>query len=217
MTDVNRIFNYLEHHKTGTHFLKACTTLIPSPNFTRREVIKMIQAEIKCANRGNTARITAKMNSLSDEEIISELYEAAKAGVEINLIIRGIFCMITESARYPKPIRAISIVDEYLEHARVWIFHNGGKEKVFISSADWMIRNLDHRVEASCPIFDENIKKELKEIIAIQLHDNVKARKLNNELTNEYVHTDHEKVRSQVATYNYLKNKIEEKVEISSD
>jgi polyphosphate kinase len=216
MADANRIFNYVEHYKTGNHFLKACTTLIPSPGFTRRDVIKMIHTEVKHAMRGNQARITAKMNSLSDEEIIFELYEAAKAGVEINLIIRGIFCMVTESTRFDRPVKGISIVDEYLEHARVWIFHNGGKEKVFISSADWMVRNLDHRVEATCPIFDEKIKKELIDIINIQLHDNVKARWLNNELTNEYVDTNGVQIRAQVETYNYLHNKIEEPVEISS-
>ncbi len=216
MADANRIFNYIEHYKTGNHFLKACKTLIPSPGISRNEIIKMIHAEVKNALRGNPARITAKMNSLSDEEIIYELYDAAKAGVEINLIIRGIFCMVTENVKFDKPIKAVSIVDEYLEHARVWIFHNGGKEKIFISSADWMIRNLDHRVEATCPIFDESIKKELKDIIDIQLHDNVKARWLNNALTNDYVNVDGIQVRSQVETYNYLHNKIEEHVEISS-
>jgi polyphosphate kinase len=216
MADANRIFNYIEHYKTGNHFLKACKTLIPSPGISRNEIVKMIHAEVKSALRGNPARITAKMNSLSDEDIIYELYDAAKAGVEINLIIRGIFCMVTENVKFDKPIKAVSIVDEYLEHARVWIFHNGGKEKIFISSADWMIRNLDHRVEATCPIFDESIKKELKDIIDIQLHDNVKARWLNNALTNDYVNVDGIQVRSQVETYNYLHNKIEEPVEISS-
>jgi len=216
MADANRIFNYIEHYKTGNHFLKACKTLIPSPGISRNEIVKMIHAEVKNALRGNPARITAKMNSLSDEEIIYELYDAAKAGVEINLIIRGIFCMVTENVKFDKPIKAVSIVDEYLEHARVWIFHNGGKEKIFISSADWMIRNLDHRVEATCPIFDESIKKELKDIIDIQLHDNVKARWLNNALTNDYVDTNGVQVRSQVETYNYLHNKIEEPLEISS-
>lgn len=217
MADANRIFNYIEHHKTGNHFLKACTTLIPSPGIARREIIKMIHTEVKNALRGNPARITAKMNSLSDEEIISELYDAAKAGVDIRLIIRGIFCMVTENAKFDKPIKAISIVDEYLEHARVWIFHNGGKEKIFISSADWMIRNLDHRVEATCPVFDENIKKEMKDIINIQLHDNVKARWLDNNLSNDYVEADGIQVRSQIETYNYLHNKIKQPVEISSD
>ncbi len=208
MADANRIFNYIEHYKTGDHFLKACNTLIPSPGFIRREITKMIHTEIKNARRGTKAAITAKMNSLSDEEIIKELYSAAKAGVEVNLIIRGIFCMFSESPRFVQPIKAISIVDEYLEHARVWIFHNGGREKMFISSADWMVRNLDHRVEASCPIFDENIRKELKDILDIQLRDNVKARWLDNDLSNEYVKTDGEKIRSQYATYFYLQQKI---------
>lgn len=217
MADANRIFNYIEHYKTGNHFLKACTTLIPSPGIVRREIIKMIHTEVKHALRGNPARITAKMNSLSDEEIISELYEAAKAGVEINLIIRGIFCMVTDDIKFDKPIKALSIVDEYLEHARVWIFHNGAREKIFISSADWMVRNLDHRVEATCPIFDEGIKKELKDIINIQLYDNVKARRLDNDLGNEYVEADGVQVRSQIETYNYLHNKIEKTVEISSN
>jgi polyphosphate kinase len=137
--------------------------------------------------------------------------------VEIKLIVRGIFCMITEHNKFVNPIKAVSIVDEYLEHARVWIFHNGGKEKVYISSADWMVRNLDHRVEASCPITDEKIKTELKEILEIQLSDNVKARWLDKELNNEYVQPDNEiSVRSQIETYKYLHKKTFTPVEISS-
>lgn len=217
MADANRIFNYIEHYKTGTHFLKACTTLLPSPIFARKELIKMIRAEAKQAIRGNKAVITAKMNSLSDEEIIDELYEAAKTGVEINLIVRGIFCMVTDSTRFDKPVKAVSIVDEYLEHARVWIFQNNGKEKIFISSADWMARNLDHRVEATCPVFDEDIRRELKDIINIQLRDNVKARWLTNELDNQYIESDGVQIRSQVETYHYLHNKINQQVEVSSN
>ncbi|MBK5269440.1 MAG: polyphosphate kinase 1, partial [Bacteroidia bacterium] len=125
-------------------------------------------------------------------------------GVQIKLIIRGIFCMLSENKKFEKPVKAISIVDEYLEHARVLVFHSRGKEKVYISSADWMVRNLDHRLEATCPIFDEEIKKELKDILNIQLQDNVKARWLDNELNNEYVRTTRKKNRSQVETYNYL-------------
>jgi polyphosphate kinase len=217
MADANRIFNYIEHYKTGTHFLKACNTLLPSPIFARKELIKMIRAEAKQAIRGNPAVITAKMNSLSDEEVIGELYEAAKSGVEINLIVRGIFCVVTDSTSFDKPVKAISIVDEFLEHARVWIFHNNGKEKIFISSADWMTRNLDHRVEATCPIFDEDIRRELKDIINIQLRDNVKARSLTNELDNQYVESDGQQIRSQLETYHYLHNKIEKPVEVSSN
>ena len=218
MADVNRIFNYIEHYKTGTHFLKACTTLLPSPDIARREILKLINSEVKAAKNKRPASIIAKMNSLSDEHIIDALYEAAKAGVEIKLIIRGIFCMFSQNDKFAKPVSAISIVDEYLEHARVWFFHNDGKERVFISSADWMIRNLDHRVEASCPIIDDNIKRELKEILQIQLNDNVKARWLDNNLSNEYVHSNPEiSVRSQIETYKYLYQKTLTAVETSSD
>jgi polyphosphate kinase len=218
MSDVNRLFNYIEHYKTGNHFLKACTTLIPSPVFARREIMKLIQNEIKIAKKGKQAAIIAKMNSLSDEEIIAALYDAARQGVEIKLIIRGVFCMLSENEKFIKPVTAVSIVDEYLEHARVWVFHNGGKEKVFISSADWMLRNLDHRVEASCPILDERLKQEIKDILNIQLQDNVKARWLDNNLSNDYVRINNTvNIRSQVETYNYLHSKIPVPLEISSD
>lgn len=218
MADTNRIFNYIEHYKTGTHFLKACTTLIPSPGIVRKEVVKMIHTEIKNAQKGLPASICAKMNSLSDLDIIEELYIAAKYGVDIKLIVRGIFCMLTENPKYVKPVKAVSIIDEYLEHARVWIFHNGGDEKIFISSADWMTRNLDHRVEATCPILDPRIRQELKDILSIQLHDNVKARILDNGLRNDYVpaEEDETRVRSQYETYFYLHNKIEQPIEVSS-
>ena len=107
-----------------------------------------------------------------------------------------------------KRVKAISIVDEYLEHARVMIFHQDGKEKVYISSADWMLRNIDHRVEVGCPVLDKQIQQELKDIINIQLSDNVKARILNNGLDNEYVNGgDLKKIRSQIEIYNYLLNK----------
>lgn len=218
MSDVNKLFNYIEHYKTGTHFLKACNLILPSPYFVRKELLRLIHNEIKLAKRGKKAVITAKMNSLSDEELIFTLYEAAREGVEVRLIIRGVFCMLSENEKFKTPVKAISIVDEYLEHARIWIFNNGGKEKVYISSADWMVRNLDHRVEASCPILDERIKQELKDILNIQLEDNVKARVLNNDLTNEYVRTDDPfQIRSQTETYNFLYNKTLANVEISSD
>ena len=204
MADVNRIFNFLEQPKTGLHFVKECKALITSPMMIKKEMIRLIDEEIHEAKKGRTAAITLKMNSLSDEEMIQKLYEAARAGVEIKLIIRGIFCMLTENKKFEQPVKAISIVDEYLEHARVWVFHNRGKEKVYISSADWMRRNLEHRVEVTCPIWHEALKQELKDILDIQLQDNVKARWLDNELSNEYVRTTKKKIRSQVETYNYL-------------
>jgi len=216
MADVNRMFNYLEQPKTGINFLRDCKTIIPSPHAVKKEMLKLIDEEIKQARKKKPAAITLKMNSLSDEEMIDKLYAAAKAGVQLKLIIRGVFCMYSENKKYEKPVRAISIVDEYLEHARVWVFHNKGKEKVYISSADWMLRNLEHRVEATCPIWNDELKQELKDILNIQLQDNVKARWLDNDLNNEYVRTTKKKIRSQVETYNYLHKKTQIKSEIGS-
>ena len=208
MADVNRIFNYLEKWKEGTTPLKACKILIPCPTSLRRELIRMINREIKLAKEKKPASMTMKMNSLSDEELIDKLYEAARAGVEIKLIVRGIFCMFSENSKFPIPVKAVSIIDEYLEHARVFIFGNNGKEKVYISSADWMVRNLDHRVEATCPVLDPGIQHDLKKILDIQLADNVKARWLDNELMNKYKKDHPEvKVRSQIEIYNYLYHK----------
>jgi polyphosphate kinase len=168
----------------------------------------MIDNEIRHARKKkNNAGMILKMNSLSDEKLIMKLYEAARAGVEVKLIIRGICCMLTEHPKFKDHVTAISIVDEYLEHARVWVFNNKGNPKVYISSADWMVRNLDHRVEVTCPVWDEEIKRELIAILNIQLQDNVKARWLDNNLSNDYVRTTRKKIRSQVETYNYLNKK----------
>ena len=207
MADINRIFSYLQKPKTGVRYLKACKTLMVSPYFMRRQLSSLIEREIKHARAGRQAYIILKLNSLSDEALIAKLYDAAAAGVAIFMIVRGIFCAFTENKKFKIPIRAISIIDEYLEHARVLVFHNNNEEKVFISSADWMVRNLDHRVEAATPVHDEEICKELKAILKIQLRDNVKARRLNNELINEYVNTKGKKIRSQIETYKYLQNK----------
>lgn len=207
MADVARIFSYLEQPKWGLNILKDCKFVIPSPHYLKLEMLRLIDVEIKNAKKNKPCGITLKMNSLSDEDMIAKLYEAARAGVPIRLIVRGIFCMRSQNPKFKHPVKAISIVDEYLEHARVWVFHNRGKEKVYISSADWMLRNLEHRVEATCPIWDEDLKQELKEILNIQLQDNVKARWLDNELSNDYVRTTRKKIRSQVETYNYLYKK----------
>lgn len=210
MADVNRIFNYLENWKDGPGPLKSCKTLIPCPTGLRHELLKLINREIKMAKSKKPAAITLKMNSLSDEELIGKLYDAARAGVELKLIIRGIFCMFSENSKFLIPVTAISIIDEYLEHARVFIFHNGGNEKVYLSSADWMVRNLDHRVEATCPVLDDSLRQELKNILAIQLSDNVKARWLDNELLNKYKRDRSEKkIRAQIEIYNYLYHKAQ--------
>jgi len=207
MADFNRIFSYLLDTKTGSHFLKACKTLMISPIYMRKQLISLIDTEIKNAKDGVEAGILLKLNSLSDETLISKLYEAASSGVEIRMVIRGICCMLTHSKKFKKQVHAVSIIDEYLEHARVMIFHNNGKQKVIVSSADLMVRNLDHRVEAAAYIKDPAICNELIDILHIQLKDNVKARWLDNELSNSYVHRKGRRIRSQVETYNYLFHK----------
>lgn len=217
MADVNRMFNYLQSPK-NIQPLKDCQRLIVSPVAMRKQLLALIDKEIKAAKDGKHASIFLKLNSLSDEKLIIKLYEAAKCEVKIKMVIRGICCMYTQSKKFKKKVNAISIVDEYLEHARVLIFHHDGKEKVFLSSADWMIRNLDHRVEAAVPVLDKQIQQELKEILNIQLEDNVKARILNNELNNEYVNPrNSRKVRSQIEIYNYLIAKKYHNIEVSSN
>ena len=217
MTDVSRIFNFLENPRFGTQTLRDCTTIIPSPHLLRKEIERLIDEEIRQAQKNKPSRITLKMNSLSDEALIGKLYQAAMAGVEVRLIVRGICCLMPENKRFRIRVHAVSIVDEYLEHARVWVFHNKGKEKVYLSSADWMLRNLDHRVEATCPVLDPALKQELIDILEIQLSDNVKARWLDNDLSNEYVKTDGKTVRSQVETYRYLLNKTVNHIEAGSN
>jgi polyphosphate kinase len=184
----------------------------------RKQMQMLLDKEIKNAKENKPASVILKLNSLSDEDLIIKLYEAARAGVKLKMIIRGIFCMYSQSKKFKKKVKAISIVDEYLEHARVMIFNHEGKEKVFISSADWMVRNIDHRIEAACPIFDKEIQQELKDILNIQLSDNVKARVLDNELSNEYVENDQsEKIRSQIEIHNYLLKKNYNNIETGSN
>lgn len=217
MADINRIFRYLEHWKNGPLPLQSCKTLLVCPNNMRKEILALINKEIKAAKAGKPSEITLKVNSLSDTQLIEKLYEAAIAGVDIKMVVRGIFCAKIENKKFKKQPTAISIVDEYLEHARVMIFHNAGKEKVYISSADWMVRNLDHRVEAAIPITDPVLQQELKDIIHIQLRDNVKARILNNELSNNYVPSAGKKqIRSQIETFYYLNKKTNTHSEVSS-
>ncbi len=208
MADINRIFRYLENWQLGFGPLLECKTLLVCPTNMRKQFEMAINREIKLAKSGKEASITLKVNSLSDVKLIEKLYEAGAHGVKINLIVRGIFCASFDNKKQLHPIKAISIVDEYLEHARVCIFGNGGVEKIYISSADWMVRNLDHRIEAAIPILDASIRAEIKDIIQIQLQDNVKARILTNELSNNYVSSNpKKKVRSQEETYHYLHNK----------
>lgn len=210
IADINRIFDYIENPVKKASALKACKTLPVSPLNMRKVMLANIDKQIRLARKNkDKASIIIKLNSLVDQLLIDKIYLAAKAGVHINMVIRGICCAYTEHKNVKYPIHAISIIDDYLEHARVLIFGTGKSAQYYISSADWMIRNLDHRVEAACPIKDEGIRQELTDIMQIQLAENVKGRILDNEQSNNYVQLEENDVpvRSQEAIYNYLRAK----------
>lgn len=212
MEDIDKVFVGLESPETKWSLLSQCKVLLVSPTKMRKTFICKINREIKNAKAGKEAKIILNMNSLSDEKLIKRLYKAGEVGVELKLIIRGIYCLDMKDKKFIKPFQAISIVDEYLEHGRIILFHNEGKKEIYISSADWMERNLDHRVEVAVPIYDEAIREELLQLLEIKLNDNVKARKLDSELSNEFVEHDGNKaVRSQHAIYQHLRNKAKDK------
>jgi polyphosphate kinase len=208
MADINRIFHYLENPVLHAQSLVECKTLMVSPVGMRKSLIQLIDFEIREAKKGRPSGITLKLNSLSDISLVEKLNQAAQSGVKVNLIIRGIYSAKLGQKKKKTAIHAISIVDEFLEHARVLIFHNAGNERMYISSADWMVRNLDHRIEAACPINDPELKRELQEILDFQLSDNIKARILDEDFENNYVNSHSpEKVRAQQDIYNYLLKK----------
>lgn len=205
MADINKVFNVLRKPKHDfLPVLKSCKSLLLSPEFMRERISELIDREIAEAKAGRKAEMIIKTNSLSDRQLISKLYDAAQAGVTVKLIVRGIYCAVNQKS-FKRKIQAISIVDEYLEHARVIYFYGKGNEDIYISSADWMTRNLDYRIEAAVPIIQKNLKKEIKDILDIQLNDNVKARILDKKLRNEYVKNGGVEYRSQIETYRYLK------------
>jgi polyphosphate kinase len=208
MSDAIRVFDYLEKPSRADR-LKACKTLILSPSQTRRFFEGLIRREVRHFKAGKPAGLTVKLNSFSDRGMMESVYEAARLGLPMQFIIRGICCLQTENRKWPAPLRAVSIVDEYLEHARVFCFVNKGQKEYFISSADWMLRNLDYRVEVTAPVFNTEIREELDEILRLQLAENVKARMLNGVQENRYVRPGpgEAALRSQEAIYAYLKSR----------
>lgn len=207
MADVNRIFNYLIAARKDLKTLQACKKLMVSPVSMRQRIMLKIDNEIKNHKNKKPSGIIVKLNSLSDLTIIKKLVEATEVGVKVQLILRSIYCAPILK-KQKNEIKAISIVDSYLEHSRILYFSNAGKEEIYISSADWMGRNLDYRIEAACPIEDEWIKKEIKDFLNIQLSDNTKARMFNHSLNNEYVASNvKNKRRSQKELYNYFLQK----------
>ncbi len=184
--------------------------LFVSPHYTRTKFYKLIDREIMNALSGKEACIKLKMNSLTDYKMIDKLYDASNAGVKIQLVIRGICCLIPGVKGMSENIEAISIVDNYLEHSRIYVFCNDNNPEVYISSADFMTRNLDARVEVTCPIYDQRIKEELIEVFDIGWKANVKARYHSEDLRNKYRKNGEEKpFRAQLELYNYYRNKLE--------
>ncbi len=201
--EVQQVFDLLERRI----ILPKTKHLLVSPFTTRSGFTKMIDKEIKLAKEGKNAYMILKMNSLEDKEMIKKLYAASNAGVKIQLIVRGICCLVPGVKDQSENIQIISIIDRFLEHARIYIFGNNGNEKMYLASADWMTRNLDRRVEATFPIYDETIYAELRHIINLQLADNVKARKIDAAQQNLFVRNKKEATRSQLAIYNFLARK----------
>lgn len=205
LKEVNKVFDFFEvNYKVNRY-----KHLIVSPHYTRSAFVKLIQTEIDNARAGKPAGIRLKLNSLSDYPLIDKLYEASRAGVKMKLIVRGICCLIPGVKGMSENIEVISIVDKYLEHPRIYIFENAGNPKVYISSADWMTRNLDYRVEISCPIYDVEIQNELIETFEICWSDNVKARVISINQDNAYRKDDKPPLRSQFVLYDYYSAKLE--------
>ena len=205
LKELNKLFDFFE----TTYKINKYKHLIVSPHYTKNVFKKLIDAEIANAKAGKEAYIKIKMNSFTSYKMVDKLYEASNAGVKIQLIIRGICCLIPGVKGMSENIEAISIVDKFLEHPRSFIFANNGKSKVYISSADWMTRNLDYRVEVGCPIYDEDIKQELIDTFEISWKDNLKARVFSDKQDNAYRKIKGKEVRSQFALYDYYKAKLE--------
>jgi polyphosphate kinase len=202
--DLVKLFSALNNKTVAKGF----KNLIVSPLESRNKIYNLINKEISFAKQGKPAYLIFKVNSLADEGIVAKLYQASNAGVKIKLIVRGICCLIPGEKGFSENITVISIVDKFLEHARVFIFGNDGKETMYLSSADLMSRNFEHRVEVGFPVLDDEVKQEIRDIIEFQLQDNVKARDITKLNNNKY-HKNRigNKIRAQVQTYNYLKNK----------
>ncbi len=208
--EVNKVFHLLDDRKFQ---LPTCKHIIVSPFRTRKFFLKQIEQEIRNANHGKPAWMVVKLNNLVDRRIVAKLYEASRAGVKIDLIIRGICTLVPGVPGHSENIRAIRIVDRFLEHSRVLVFCNDDEPEYFIGSADWMERNLDHRIEVITPVSDPKIQKTLWDMLQIQLADNVKARSISADHPNQIipVHKGEKRIQSQTEIYRYFQRLNEEK------
>ncbi|PKQ44599.1 polyphosphate kinase 1 [Confluentibacter flavum] len=205
LKDITKVFMFFDTN----YKIYRYKHIITSPHYTKKAIFKLIDEQIILAKASMGGYIRLRMNSITSYLVIDKLYEASRAGVKIDMIVRGICCLIPGVKGMSENIEVISIVDKFLEHPRVYIFGNDRDAKVYISSADWMTRNIDNRVEVSCPIYDAEIKKEIIDTFHISWSDNVKARLINTPNENEYRMNDNPKVRSQIATYDYYLKKLE--------
>ena len=202
LDEISNVFEFFSFNYKKFKYEK----LIISPYNTKKFFKSLIKNEIKNAKRGKDAFIKIKLNNITNYEMVEELYKAAEEGVKIYLIVRGICCLIPNQKNTHNNIELISIVDKFLEHTRMFIFCNSGKNKTYISSADWMTRNLDNRVEVTIPIEDEKISNQLNDIFSIYWNDNQKSRYVNSENNNEYRKNELGIIRSQSQVYNYHHN-----------
>ncbi len=205
LKDINKVFNFFETNYKIFRYKH----IITSPHYTKSRLFKLIDAEIQNVKNGKPSFIKIKLNSISSYMMVDKLYEASRAGVKIQMIVRGLCCLVPGVPGMSENIEIISIIDKFLEHTRLFVFCNNNEPKVFISSADWMTRNIENRVEVTCPIYDEDIKNELMDIFEICWNDNVKARIINETQNNMYRRNELPKVRSQFDTYDYFLKKLQ--------
>ncbi len=205
-SEVNKVFVLFENNLDRSMYKE----LFVSPFNTRRNFVNLINKEIVNAKAGHDSYIIIKLNNLIDTTLIKKLYDASNAGVKISLIVRGMCGLVPGIKKQSENIRVISIVGRFLEHSRVMVFSNKGDEKIFISSADWMARNLDKRIEVTAPIKDADNKKEILDFLNFQLKDNCKSRIIDELQKNKYYRDENEKFNSQEKTYKYYKQKLKD-------
>lgn len=204
LKDVNKVFNFFHTN----YRINRYKHIITSPHYTKSKLFALIDAEIENVKHGKPAFIKLKLNSISSYKMIDKLYEASRAGVKIKMIVRGICCLVPGIMGMSENIEVISIIDKFLEHTRLYVFCNNNDPKVYISSADWMTRNIENRVEVSCPIYQQDIKDELLDVFDLCWNDNVKARIIDSTQSNNYRRNDKPKVRAQFALYDYFEAKL---------
>ena len=206
LKEVNKVFNFLEVN----YKLKKYKHLIVSPQYAFNILSKLIDNEISNHKNGLPSGIKLKINNITNYKLVDKLYEASKAGVKVKMIVRGICCLVPGIEGLSENIKVISIVDKFLEHPRVYIFENAGNRKIYLSSADWMTRNIENRVEVGCPIYDKDLQQEILDTFYISWNDNIKARVVNKSPQNKIVTPSKDEFinRSQWETYAYYKKKL---------